>query len=368
VAEEKRNSNSDVPSDPLGQHAVYRILDAAANRCREGLRVVEDYARMRLNDSVISTEIKEIRHALTAALNQLGQANWVHARDTIHDVGTQVLLASELSRESQQDVLRANLKRVEESLRSLEEYGKTLDAEPCAGIARCRYRIYTVEKALEAVTSSRLKLNSQRVCLLVTAAACRKGLERVVRESVEAGIDLIQVREKEMADGALIAELENIRRWTAEEGGLMIVNDRPDLAALAGGDGVHLGQEDLPIHAARRLLPNHLIGLSTHSPEQAREAVLAGANYLGVGPVFPSQTKNFSRLAGLGYVSRIAETISLPWFAIGGITLENLDQVQAAGATRIAISREICAAEHPGAVAREFLKRLDKSSQSRANP
>jgi thiamine-phosphate pyrophosphorylase len=367
LSETNRKASSDCPGDPLSEYSLFRILDAAANRCREGLRAVEDYARMHLNDAGISFEIKEIRHILAAVLNQMGQSNWVRGRDTLHDVGTQSTLDSEQFRGTLQDVLRANLKRVEESLRSLEEYGKILKTDRCEVLARCRYRMYTVEKMLETVLSARERLRDRRLCLLVAAAACRRGLEVVVRESVAAGVDLVQVREKNLGDCQLVEELNNVRVWTAEAGALLIVNDRPDLAAVVGADGVHLGQDDLPVHEARRILPNQLIGRSTHSSEQASAAMLAGADYLGVGPVFPSRTKEFSQLAGLDYVQKIAKGTAIPWFAIGGITLENLSQVRAAGATRIAVSREICAAEDPGQIAREFLKRLNENSPAQGS-
>ena len=143
----------------------------------------------------------------------------------------------------------------------------------------------------------------------------------------------------------------------------LIVNDRPDLARLVSADGVHLGQEDVTLRDARRIVgPSVLIGVSTHEPTQLDQAVIDGASYLGVGPVFSSSTKGFADLAGLDYVRHAAETTNLPWFAIGGITEENLDQVLDAGATRIAVSAAVVRAEQPREAAAALRQRLEDYS------
>ena len=144
----------------------------------------------------------------------------------------------------------------------------------------------------------------------------------------------------------------NVRRWTRETRTLFILNDRPDIARLVEADGVHLGQDDMSVHDARRILgPGPFIGVSTHTPEQIRQAVLDGASYIGVGPVFPSATKNFTRLAGREFVRQAAEMTTLPAFAIGGIDLESIVRVVAAGAKRVAVSAVVCPAEDPAVAA-----------------
>jgi thiamine-phosphate pyrophosphorylase len=146
------------------------------------------------------------------------------------------------------------------------------------------------------------------------------------------------------------------------------VNDRPDIAMLAEADGVHLGQEDLPFQEARRLLgPDALIGISTHDVKQLQRAILEGASYVGVGPTFPSATKTFEALAGLDFIRQAMEMTTLPAFALGGITPENVDQVVAAGARRIAVSQAICAAEDPSAAARALKRALRTESEPRVS-
>jgi thiamine-phosphate pyrophosphorylase len=149
---------------------------------------------------------------------------------------------------------------------------------------------------------------------------------------------------------------------TAQSKARFILNDRPDLARLAGADGVHLGQDDLSIRDARRIVgPSQLIGVSTHNSPQLDAAILAGASYVGVGPVFPSATKEFSEpeLAGLAFVQAAGEATNIPWFAIGGITEENVERVLAAGAARIAVSAAVVRAERPRRAAARLKARLE---------
>ncbi len=338
---------------------TYRILDAAANRAREGLRVVEDFVRWAWNDGFLSQQLKECRHELAASLRHLPLAALLTARDTQQDVGTEIRTASEYCRTSPADVATASLKRLEEALRSLEEYSKIVDPELSARIEQLRYRVYTIEKSIHATHSARLRLADHRVCLLATHNLCHHGLGPAVLGALQAGVRMIQLREKSLPDCEFLTIARLVRTWTNDFNALLIVNDRPDLAALTNADGVHVGQDDLPIAAARKILgPDKLVGVSTHSLEQVRQAVLDGADYLGVGPCFPSATKKFDAFPGLEFVRQVAAEIELPWFAIGGITAENLPDVMHAGATRIAVSGAICSAEEPGWAARELAERL----------
>jgi thiamine-phosphate pyrophosphorylase len=191
----------------------------------------------------------------------------------------------------------------------------------------------------------------------------------VTRAALEAGAGIIQVREKKMSDRELVTYGRLVRNWTAQAGALFIMNDRPDLAVLTDADGVHVGQDELSVRDARRIVgPSRLVGVSTHSLEQARQAVLDGADYIGVGPVFASTTKNFSKLAGLDFVRQVAAEMTLPAYAIGGITLDNLDEVLACGARRVAVSGAICGAENPSEAAVELRQRLAAARPSVVDP
>ena len=337
-----------------------RILDAAANRCREGLRVVEDYVRFALDDGMLTAELKTFRHALVGIVGRLGGADFHRLRNTIGDVGTVVRTGVEPARAVPLDVVRANCKRVEESLRTLEEFGKLIDPEPMAALEKLRYAFYTLERAVLTVAGSRERLANCRLYLLVTERLCRHRLAETVRGALQGGVDCVQLREKGISDRQFIATARQVRHWTRDAGALFIVNDRPDIAVLVGADGVHVGQDDLPVCEARRIVgPDRLVGVSTHTIEQARPAVLDGADYLGVGPVFPSGTKEFAQLAGLEFVRQAAAEAALPWFAIGGITAENVGAVVAAGGRRVAVSGAICGAEDAAGAARQLRAALD---------
>ena len=182
----------------------------------------------------------------------------------------------------------------------------------------------------------------------------------VVGEALEGGADAIQLREKGISDREWLRRAREVRILTAQARARFFVNDRPDLARLAGADGVHLGQDDLTVRDARRIAgPSSLIGVSTHDRAQVDQAILDGAGYLGVGPVFTTPTKDFTELAGLAFVRLAAETTTLPWFAIGGIHEGNLDDVLDAGATRIAVSSCVVRAERPRQAAAALRARLD---------
>jgi thiamine-phosphate pyrophosphorylase len=157
----------------------------------------------------------------------------------------------------------------------------------------------------------------------------------------------------------VLALARRLRDVTQNAGALMIVNDRADVAAIVGADGVHLGQDDLPVAAARRLLrAGAVIGKSTHNIAQARSAVEEGADYIGVGPMFPTQTKQAGPVAGVKYLRQVVSEISLPHVAIGGITAGNVGQLVSAGARRVAVCSAVIAAEDPAAAAAAIRQKL----------
>ena len=177
---------------------------------------------------------------------------------------------------------------------------------------------------------------------------------------VRAGVGLIQLRDKKLDDRTLLLRARLLRHHIPPTGEtLFIVNDRPDLALLAGADGVHVGQEELTVKDVRRVVgPELLVGVSTHTIGQARQAATDGASYIGCGPTFPSATKSFEHFAGLDFLREVAAEIGLPAFAIGGITQSNLSEVLATGFTRVAVSGSITGAADAEEEARLMLQML----------
>lgn len=330
-----------------------RILDASFNRAREATRVLEDYCRFNLDDRFLTEQLKGVRHSLAAIAAQLPAGLLLASRDTLHDVGTEITARGEYERQSPVDVATANLKRLQESLRSLEEFGKLFVPDLARDLESLRYRSYTLERAVVSGGQSRGRLARARLYVLLSGAQCVASLDWTIAQVAAGGAEIIQLREKSLQDRELLARARDVRRWTRQAGVLFIVNDRPDIARLVDADGVHLGQDDMLVKDARRIIgPDKLIGVSTHSIEQVRHAVLEGADYLGVGPVFPSPTKAFDHFPGLDFVRSAAAETSLPAFVLGGIGLANLGEVVAAGARRIAVGSAIAATDDPERSAR----------------
>jgi thiamine-phosphate pyrophosphorylase len=332
----------------VDQAAAGRVLDAAFNRAREALRVLDDYCRFVLDDAVLTREVKSTRHELAELFDRLPSRLLLCSRDTLADVGTEIGTAREQRRDSTAEVAQVNLKRLQEALRTLEEFGKVIDSEVSAAVEQLRYRTYTLEKALGIGVAARARLADARLYVLLTGSQCSAALDWTIREAAAGGAQIFQLREKELGDRQLLERARNVRRWTREVGALFIVNDRPDIARLVEADGVHLGQGDMPVAEARRILgPDALIGVSTHDLDQLRQAILDGASYIGVGPAFPSRTKDFERLAGLDFVRDALRETSLPSFVIGGVNDQTIGALVALGATRVAVSAAIAEAPEP---------------------
>ena len=201
------------------------------------------------------------------------------------------------------------------------------------------------------LADARERLRRARLYLVVEAAA-----EPVLEPALRGGVDMVQLRDKHADDETLLRAAARFRALCTEHGALFWVNDRPDLARAAGADGVHVGQDDEPVAAVRELVgPDLLIGLSTHSPRQFDAALESEADQLSVGPVWETPTKAGRPAAGLDYVRYAAANGgSAPWFAIGGIDADNVDEVVAAGARRIVVVRAIRDAADPERAAAEL--------------
>jgi thiamine-phosphate pyrophosphorylase len=360
----------------MSETPALRILDASLNRAGEGLRVVEDYVRFVLDDPFLTGQVKALRHDFGIAASAIPLPTRHAARDTERDVGTRLSHAGEQHREDTWHVCAASFQRSAQSLRSLEEYGKLCDAEFAGRMEALRYRLYTLEKAVDAGRSSRERLEGVRLCVLVDGGDSSGTFERLITELVEAGVGMIQLRDKRLDDRELVARARSLvsltrRQPPAEPGAdglargrtLAVINDRADIAAAVDADGVHLGQEDLSVKDARTVVGTRmLIGISTHNIGQTRAAVLDGANYLGAGPTFRSSTKEFDSLAGLDYLREVTAETRLPAFAIGGITTQNLREVLATGIRRVAVSGAVTSAVESRSAARRLLDILNEAT------
>jgi thiamine-phosphate pyrophosphorylase len=347
----------------MEQRAIYRILDAAANRAAEGLRTVEEYARFFRDDGPLMAELKSLRHALATATSRVDRHRLLAARDTSGDCGTAVGTDSERSRSGAGDVVAAALARTQQALRCLEEYGKILSVPLAEEAERLRYRLYTLEKRLLLAMHRQARLSDVLLYLLVDCQCeLESWLQRLERLAT-AGVDAIQLRDKTVDDRTLLRYAEaaaaRLRTAGATRSCLLIINDRADIATAVDADGVHVGQEELTVEAARRVLgEDKLVGVSTHSVAQLRAAMADGADYVGCGPSFPSRTKAFEAFAGPEFLRAAAAESSVPAYAIGGIDAGRLPEVLASGIDRVAVSGAIWGQADEVAACRELSRLL----------
>jgi len=199
-------------------------------------------------------------------------------------------------------------------------------------------------------TARRARLARARLCLVIEA---HPDVATLLEAALRGGVDVVQLRDKELADAGLVAAARVFRRVCDAHGALFVLNDRPDLVEACGADGVHVGQDDAPLAEARAAVgTDRLVGVSTGSPAEMEAAT--GADYLGVGTVFSTPTKADGAAAGLELVraAAAAAAVTVPWFAIGGIDLANVGLVAEAGARGVAVVRAIRDADDPEGAAR----------------
>jgi thiamine-phosphate pyrophosphorylase len=202
-------------------------------------------------------------------------------------------------------------------------------------------------------------LSKARLYVLLDLSAAQDEFTQRVRTLVDAGVHVLQLRDKRADDRQLLAAARLLHELTWGRNTLCVINDRPDIAALAGADGVHLGQDDLPVAEVRRIFGAQLlVGVSTHDVGQVQQAVRDGADYIGCGPTFPSRTKQFAEFPGLEFLRQVGRTAPCPAFAIGGIALDNLPQVLQAGFQRVAVGSSVVDAVDPAREARRMLHLL----------
>lgn len=177
-----------------------------------------------------------------------------------------------------------------------------------------------------------------KLCVIIDRGVIKKrDILKIVEDALGGGADIIQLRDKSSEDESFLQCARAIKNITKKYKRLFIINDRVDIARLVGADGVHLGQTDLPIEEARKILGKKIIGISTRNLEEAKKAERRGADYIGIGPVFKSKTKKGLSPIGLAILRRIGKTINIPFFAIGGVSHNNIADVKKRGAERVAV-------------------------------
>ncbi len=334
------------------ERAIYRIIDANFNRAREAIRVIEDYCRFALNSATFYARAKELRHRLSRAVRQLDNGQLLCCRDTVHDVGAGEVIQDQLTRIDLNECLTAGCKRLTEALRSLAEASQTLGGPVYQTIEALRYEAYVLEKDIFLISEPAEKFKRVSLYIVITSELKDEIIE-LTKKCAEGDADCIQMRAKTMKDDELFSTAVEFVKINKEAGVLSIVNDRVDIAIAAGANGVHLGQNDLPVECARRLqLTPLIIGKSTHSLSQLRAACAERPTYVSLGPVFDTKTKPMSPPIGLKYIrqsKRMLVDSGIGCVAIGGITLDNVEKVISAGVNCVSVCSAVTEAGDPRA-------------------
>ena len=321
---------------------ILRTIDANLNRAREALRVLEEHARMILDDRKLTERVKQLRHALTTVGRAFGADALLSSRDIQHDVGTNIATPTEASRRHHADVTAAAAKRAAEAMRCVEEYGKIVDASVAARVEQMRYETYAIEQDLLLTGPRRFRLREARLHVLVTEEFCNGPWLSVCEQAIAGGADVLQLREKTLNDRELIARAEQLRTLTLRNDVLMVVNDRPDIARLVGADGLHVGQEDMSVAQARDCGgPCLFVGRSTHSLAQVLAARADEPDYIAVGPMFASKTKPKADVQGPDLLAAASAECDTPIVAIGGIMGENIATLSPAPTLCVAVCQHI---------------------------
>ncbi len=331
---------------------IYRIIDAEINRVSEGLRLIEDIARFTFDNKKLCSITKEMRHKTRKEI-LFSNIQPILSRDSENDVGLNVSKEIKLDEKNNLlDLMTANFKRIQEGLRSIEETLKIINKYKLSKVyEQLRFDSYKLEKSfyIEFNKSLRLSpLDTEIYCITAEKFSNGRNNIEVVKSMINAGIKVIQYREKEKALKEKLSECIKIRQLTKDAEVTFIINDDITLAQIVDADGIHLGQDDLPLSEVRSIVGEKMIlGLSTHNPEQALKAVEIGADYIGVGPIYKTYTKdNVCDPVGYEYLEWVVENIELPFVAIGGIKLNNLSEITTRKAKCIAMVTEIVGAEN----------------------
>ena len=345
-----------------------RIIDANLNRIGEGLRLLEDTARLLLNDASLTQQLKTMRHELV-------KGDWsfnkqlLQARNSEGDVGINIETPDQEKQRELPLMVVANSRRVQESLRTVEELAKIPGITPKLNsekFKQARFNLYSIERNLlsKLLRQDKIKHIPGLYAIIDTESLKGRSHLEVASQIIGGGAKTIQLRDKLLSKKELLPIAQQLKNLCAEHNVLFIVNDYLDIALAADADGLHLGQNDLPTKVARKLLPiDKILGCSTTTVDQAITAESDGADYIAVGSIYPTTSKETAKVIGLEGLRQIRQAVTLPLVAIGGITKDNAAEVIAAGASSVAVISAILQVESPEEAARQIVARLEVQSE-----
>jgi thiamine-phosphate pyrophosphorylase len=345
------------------------MIDANLNRASEGLRVLEDVARFLLNDAELSQQLRTLRHSLARDTQSL-TIGLLSQRDSEHDVGRLHSKHKEPTTEATSlqgllDLVTANAKRVEESLRVIEELAKLPDLNSrlnSASFEQTRFALYSLERDLISTISRRHKTKRIAGLYVILDRQFLAGRDEMefASQIIDGGARVIQLRDKHNKRRELLPVAQRLRELCGQAGVLFIINDYLDLALAVNADGLHIGQEDLPMSVVRGELPiDRVIGCSVATVSQATKAQTEGADYIAVGSMFPTTTKRETTAVGVDRLKEVKRMVSTPVVAIGGINQNNISQVIAAGADAVAVISAVMGEKDVRGAVQKLVAKMD---------
>lgn len=341
-----------------------RVIDANLNRAGEGLHLLEDIARLMLNDGGLTQQLKTIRHEILRGDWSFNQ-QLVQSRNSEGDVGVEIEAPGEVKERELPIMVVANARRVQESLRILEELAKIPGTPPKLDpgkFKKARFALYTIEQKLlsKLLRQDKARRLTGLYAIIDSEALGGRSHIEVASQLIQGGAKIIQFRDKLRDKSERLSITQGLKELCSKHGVLFIVNDYIGLVLATDADGLHLGQKDLPVSVTRRLLPiDKLIGCSVNTVDQAVTAQSDGADYIAVGSIYPTSSKEGAVVVGLEGLRQIKQAVSLPLVAIGGISKDNAAEVLAAGADAVAVISAILNAEDMEEATRQIIAKLE---------
>ena len=344
---------------------IFRMLDASLNRAAEGLRVLEDVARMVLNEAELTHELKNIRHGLELSIPF--RPVLLSKRDSQNDVGQVSSGGGSAEHGDIFSIVTANARRCEQALRTIEEIARLPDSNmKSSTFENMRFKLYSLEKDIVSRILRRQKQSRIKGLYVILDSTLLGGRSHMdmAKMLLEAGVKTIQLREKNMPGGKFLKLACSLVKLCDSNNAMLVINDHLDIALASGAGGLHLGQEDIPLSIARKHLPiDTIIGVSVDSVEQAKKAEQDGADYISPQAIFETHSKACPPI-GLNAFRAIRNAVSIPIVAIGGINIDNIALVIEAGTDAVAVISSVTLSPEPDQVARELSKRFNQSTIS----
>ncbi|MHC5060947.1 MAG: thiamine phosphate synthase [Planctomycetota bacterium] len=346
------------------ERTIFRIIDANSNRAREAARLMEEYCRFTLNRSDLAARAKMLRHQICDTIGNLDANTLIASRDIHTDVGRGMKIEGQLTRSNLSDCFTAAAKRLTEALRVLAETTQTIEPTVAQVFEQLRFDAYSLEKDTIIQSNAAEKFASVRLYVLLTITDTHSDSQilRLAKDCAAGGADCIQIRAKGISDRRSFELAREVVKICKDKNVISIINDRIDVAVAVGADGVHLGWDDLPADQGRKMqLKPMIFGLTTHSIDQLKAAISQKVTYVGLGPAMASSTKPHLVPAGLGYIAeaiQLLEDSGVRHVAIGGITLDNIDEVLKAGARSVAVCSSVANESDPGAICSQLKNKI----------